>query len=49
MKTEIVKLRVTPELKEQLKSLAESKHRSVSNYIEMLILRDVAENCKEND
>ncbi|MGM9682022.1 MAG: plasmid mobilization protein [Eubacteriales bacterium] len=49
MKTEYVKLRVTPEMKSKIKEAADAQNRSISNYVEMLILRDIAENCKKND
>ena len=37
-KTEMIRLRISPELKEQLWQAAEKDNRSVSNYIECLIL-----------
>ncbi|HBS10333.1 MAG TPA: hypothetical protein DEA28_01170 [Firmicutes bacterium] len=37
LKSEIVRLRITPELKERLRKKAESENRTVSNYIETLI------------
>ncbi len=40
-KTEVVRLRITPELKEQLQQLAAAENRTVSNYIENLILREL--------
>ncbi len=42
-KTEVVRLRITPELKAQLQAAAEAENRSVSNFIEHLLkqaLRD---------
>lgn len=36
-KTERLYIRLTPELKEQIRAAAEAKGRSVSNYIEHLI------------
>lgn len=36
-KTDIVHIRITPELKTQLQALAESEGRTVSNMIERLI------------
>lgn len=37
-KTEIIRLRVSPELKDQLRQAAEKDNRTVSNYIECLII-----------
>lgn len=37
IKTETIRLRVTPELKEKLRQAAEAENRTVSNYIENLI------------
>lgn len=37
-KTERLNIRISPELKEQLQRLAEAEGRTVSNYIEQLIL-----------
>ena len=37
-KTEMIRLRVSPELKERLRQAAEKDNRTVSNYIECLIL-----------
>ena len=36
-KTELIHLRVSTELKEQLKTAAESENRTVTNYIENLV------------
>lgn len=40
-KTDRLQIRITPELKEKLESLAASENRTVSNYIENLIKREV--------
>lgn len=40
-KTEVVRLRITPELKEKLQALAAAENRTVSNYIESLIIREL--------
>ena len=40
-KTEVVRLRITPELKEKLQALAAAENRTVSNYIENLIIREL--------
>jgi predicted DNA-binding protein len=36
-KTEIITLRVTPELKKRVQALADKDQRTVSNYIQMLL------------
>lgn len=40
-KTDVVRLRITPELKEKLQALAAAENRTVSNYIESLIIREL--------
>lgn len=40
-KTDVVRLRITPELKEKLQQLAAAENRTVSNYIENLIIREL--------
>ena len=43
IKTEVIRLRVSPELKERVAEAAEAENRTVSNFIENLIknaLRD---------
>lgn len=40
-KTERLQIRITPELKEKLEALADAENRSISNYIENLIKREV--------
>lgn len=40
-KTERLQIRITPELKEKLQALAAEDGRSVSNYIETLIKREI--------
>lgn len=40
-KSERIYIRLTPELKEQLKKAAEAEHRAVSNYIQCLIKRSL--------
>ena len=37
-KTDLVRLRISPELKEQLRQAAEKDNRTISNYVECLIL-----------
>lgn len=41
-KTERLQIRLTPEMKEQLQALADAENRTVSNYIENLIKRELA-------
>lgn len=41
MKTERLQIRISPELKAQLQALAEADGRTISNYIELLIKREV--------
>lgn len=40
-KTEVVRLRITPQLKEALRQAAQAENRTISNYIECLILRQI--------
>lgn len=40
-KTERINIRIEPEVKEQLTRLAEEENRTVTNYIENLILREI--------
>ena len=40
-KTERLQVRLTPELKQQLQRLAEAEGRTVSNYVEQLIKREI--------
>lgn len=40
-KTERVQLRLTPEVKEALRVIAEAEGRSITNYIEWLIRQDL--------
>lgn len=41
MKTERLQIRLTTELKEQLKKLADADGRNVSNYVENLIRKEI--------
>lgn len=41
-KTDRIYIRVTPELKEALQALAAAENRTVSNYIENLVQREIA-------
>lgn len=41
MKTDRIYLRVTPELKSKLQALANAENRTISNYIELLIKKEI--------
>lgn len=41
MKTDRIYLRVTPELKSKLQDLANAENRTISNYIELLIKKEI--------
>lgn len=45
-KSDYLQIRITPELKAQLKALAESDGRSVSGYVERLLLRAIQQDEK---
>lgn len=38
-KTEVIRLRVTPELKKQVETAANAENRSITNFVENLILK----------
>lgn len=40
-KTDRIQIRIDPELKAKLQKLAEAENRTVSNYIENLIIREL--------
>ena len=42
-KTERIDIRISPELKQQLQKAAAAENRTVSNYIENLIQKDIKE------
>lgn len=42
-KTEMLNVRLSPEMKQALKAVADAEHRSISNLIEVMI----AERCKK--
>lgn len=44
-KTERLYIRISPELKEKLQELAEKEHRTLSNYIESILIKEIE---KEN-
>lgn len=37
LKSDVIRLRISPDLKEKLRTLAEADGRTMSNYVEMLI------------
>lgn len=41
VKTERLQLRITPELKEKLQALADAENRTITNYIENLIKKEI--------
>lgn len=41
MKTERIDIRISPELKEQIRQAAERENRSISNFIEAIIKREL--------
>lgn len=40
-KTERLQIRISPEMKEQLQELAKKENRTVSNYIESLVVKEL--------
>lgn len=47
-KTEVIRLRVTPELKQQVETAAKAENRSITNFVENLILRGLEERANED-
>ena len=47
-KTDRLNIRISPELKEQLQALADAENRTLSNYIEQLIINAVKSHESEN-
>ena len=45
-KTDMLKVRITPELKAKIHAEAEAENRTVSGYIVNLIMRDIAKKTK---
>lgn len=41
MRTELIHIRTTPEIKEALRAAAEAEGRTVTNYIEWLLKKDL--------
>lgn len=51
-KSERVNLRLTPEMKEQLQRAADKEHRTLTNFIESLVIREsekMRHECATND
>lgn len=46
-KTERLQIRITPDLKEKLQALADAENRSISNYIENLIIKELKERTED--
>ena len=42
-KTEVITLRVTPEIKKKLQVKADKEHRTVSNYLQLIIENSIKE------
>lgn len=46
IKTDMLKVRITPDLKAKIQAAAEAENRTVSGYIVNLIMRDIAKKQK---
>ena len=46
MKTERVNLRITPEMKEQLQLAADKEHRTLTNFVESLVIKEIEKMTK---
>ena len=46
MKTERVNLRITPEMKEQLQRAADKEHRTLTNFVESLVIKEIEKMTK---
>ena len=49
IKTDMLKVRITPELKAKIHAAAEDENRTVSGYIVNLIMRDIAKKTKSGE
>lgn len=47
-KSDRIYIRLTPELKQQLQAAAEREHRTVSNYVEHLIIQSLSKSKRES-
>ena len=46
IKTDMLKVRITPELKAKIQAAADAENRTVSGYVINLIMRDIAKKQK---
>ncbi len=49
IKTDMLKVRITPDLKAKIQAAAEAENRTVSGYIVNLIMRDIAKKQKPGE
>lgn len=49
IKTDMLKVRITPDLKAKIQAAAETENRTVSGYIVNLIMRDIAKKKKSGE
>lgn len=49
VKTDMLKVRITPELKAEIQAAADAENRTVSEYIVNLIMRDIAKKAKPGE
>jgi predicted transcriptional regulator len=48
IKSEVLRFRLSPELKEDLRSIAKAEHRTMSNLLEIIVRRYVDEHKKDS-
>lgn len=49
VKTDMLKVRITPDLKAEIQAAADAENRTVSGYIVNLIMRDIAKKQKSGE
>lgn len=49
IKTDMLKVRITPDLKAKIQAAADAENRTVSGYIVNLIMRDIAKKTKSGE
>ena len=49
IKTDMLKVRITPDLKAKIQAAADAENRTVSGYVVNLIMRDIAKNQKSGE
>ena len=49
IKTDMLKVRITPDLKAKIQAAADAENRTVSGYIVNLIMRDIAKKQKSGE